>query len=178
MEKIVNNVFSTSPQVSNFRVLEYANIYSTNEHVPQENELLYVLDGKMTLHLEEHLVFQAMPGDFLIVESGISHRDEFAALKGLRIMLLHIMPSCSHYLIIRFCTGISGTILSAATLAYLSVGLDPTIPNWGAIIADGQSVFMIHPYMILWPGVWMIISVFGFIFFGEGLRERLDPRLK
>lgn len=88
MKKIVNNVFSTSPQVSNFRVLEYANIYSTNEHVPNENELLYVLDGKMTLHLEEHLVFQAMPGDFLIVESGIRHRDEFAALKGLRIMLL------------------------------------------------------------------------------------------
>ena len=88
MENNVNSIFSTSPQVINFRVLEYSNIYSTTEHIPKEHELLYVLDGKITLHLEDHLVFQAMPGDFLIVEAGTRHRDEFATLKGLRIMLL------------------------------------------------------------------------------------------
>ena len=71
-----------------FQVLEYANIYSTTEHVPATHELLYVLDGKLTLHLGNHLIFQAMPGDFLFVESGTPHRDEFAVLKGLRIMLL------------------------------------------------------------------------------------------
>lgn len=88
MESAVNNIFVTVPQVSNFRVVEYSNIYSTNEHIPREHELLYVLDGKITLHLEDHLVFHAMPGDFLIVEANTRHRDEFAALKGLRIMLL------------------------------------------------------------------------------------------
>lgn len=88
MENPVNNIFSPPPQVTNFRVLEYSNIYSTTEHIPKENELLYVLDGKIKLHLEDHLVYQAMPGDFLIVEAGTRHRDEFATLKGLRIMLL------------------------------------------------------------------------------------------
>lgn len=138
--------------------------------------------GKLMLAL----VITALPGVCRMTRSQVLSlsKKEFVEVEkamgasSLRIMLLHIMPSCSHYLIIRFCTGISGTILSAATLAYLGVGLDPTIPNWGAIIADGQGMFLIFPHMVIWPGVWMIVAVFGFIFFGEGLRERLDPRLK
>ena len=88
MEQSIKKILSNCPQLTTFRVLEYANIYSTTEHVPREHELLYVLDGKITLHWEDHLVYQAMPGDFLLVESGIRHRDEFALLKGLRILLL------------------------------------------------------------------------------------------
>ena len=88
MEQIIKNIFSTPPQATNFRIIEYDNIYSTTEHTPREHELLYVLDGKITLHWEEHLVFQAMPGDFLLVESGTRHRDEFSALKGLRILIM------------------------------------------------------------------------------------------
>ena len=88
MEQIIKNIFSTPPQATNFRIIEYDNIYSTTEHTPREHELLYVLDGEITLHWEEHLVFQAMPGDFLLVESGTRHRDEFSALKGLRILIM------------------------------------------------------------------------------------------
>lgn len=58
------------------------NIYSTTEHVPREHELLYVLDGKITLHWEDHLVPQAMPGDFLLVESGIRHGMNLHCSKG------------------------------------------------------------------------------------------------
>ena len=88
MEQIIKNIFSTPPQATNFRIIEYDNIYSTTEHTPREHELLYVLNGEITLHWEEHLVFQAMPGDFLLVESGTRHRDEFSALKGLRILIM------------------------------------------------------------------------------------------
>ena len=88
MEQCVNKILSHIPQVTNFRVIEYANIYSTNEHIPREHELLYVLDGKITLHWEDHLVYQAMPGDFLLVEAGTRHRDEFSLLKGLRILIM------------------------------------------------------------------------------------------
>ena len=88
MDQIIKNIFSTTPQATNFRIIEYDNIYSTTEHTPRKHELLYVLDGKISLHWEEHLVFQAMPGDFLLVESGTRHRDEFSSLKGLRIMIM------------------------------------------------------------------------------------------
>ncbi|MBR7105150.1 MAG: helix-turn-helix transcriptional regulator [Lentisphaeria bacterium] len=82
------DILISLPQITTFRVLEYDNRYATTEHVPASHELLYVLDGKITLHLKEQLIFYAVPGDFLIVEAGTPHRDEFALLKGLRIMLL------------------------------------------------------------------------------------------
>ena len=97
MEQCVNKILSHIPQVTNFRVIEYANIYSTTEHVPREHELLYVLDGKITLHWEDHLVYQAMPGDFLLVEAGTRHRDEFALLKGLRILIMQFHWECNEF---------------------------------------------------------------------------------
>ena len=48
MEQSVNKILNNCPQLTTFRVIEYANIYSTTEHVPREHELLYVLDGKIT----------------------------------------------------------------------------------------------------------------------------------
>lgn len=95
-----------------------------------------------------------------------------------RILIMHILPSCIDYLAIRFCSGIAGAITSTAGLAYLGVGLDPTEPNWGSMISQGQKDFMQHPHMIVWPGLVLTIVVFGFVFFGEGLREKLDPKLR
>lgn len=95
-----------------------------------------------------------------------------------RILIMHILPSCIDYLAIRFCSGIAGAITSTAGLAYLGVGLDPTEPNWGAMISQGQKDFMQYPHMIVWPGLVLTIVVFGFVFFGEGLREKLDPKLR
>ena len=97
MEQSVNKILNNCPQLTTFRVIEYANIYSTTEHVPREHELLYVLDGKITLHWEDHLVYQAMPGDFLLVEAGTRHRDEFALLKGLRILIMQFHWECNEF---------------------------------------------------------------------------------
>lgn len=96
----------------------------------------------------------------------------------LRILIMHILPSCIDYLAIRFCSGIGGAITSTAGLAYLGVGLDPTAPNWGSMVNQGQDYFTMHPHMIIVPGLVITIVVFGFVFFGEGLREKLDPKLK
>ena len=95
-----------------------------------------------------------------------------------RIIFGHIMPSCSHYLIIRFITGFAGNILATASLSYLGVGLDPSIPNWGAIVASGQGLMLIHPHLILYPGIAITITAFAFSMFGEGMREILDPKLR
>jgi AraC-like DNA-binding protein len=76
------------PSVLNFRIIEYDNVYSSHTHQSNAHELLYVLDGRMTLHLGQHLEYQAGPGDFLIIPARTPHRDEFAVLKGLRIQLI------------------------------------------------------------------------------------------
>lgn len=77
------------PKVRTFRVHEYDKVYSTYKHKSNFHELLYILEGRMTLHLGEKLKFHAIPGDFLLIPAGIPHRDEFQLLKGLRILLVH-----------------------------------------------------------------------------------------
>jgi len=96
----------------------------------------------------------------------------------LRTIFLHILPHCYSYLIIRLNTGLASTILSLTSLSYLGVGLDPTIPNWGAIIADGQSLMLLYLHLILSPGLAICITVFGFCMLGDGLRDILDPKLR
>lgn len=95
-----------------------------------------------------------------------------------RTIFLHILPHCSPYLLIRFNTGLSSTVLALASLSYLGVGLDPSIPNWGAIISEGQGMLMIYPYMVFFPGLAICLTVFGFCMFGEGMRDILDPKLQ
>lgn len=96
----------------------------------------------------------------------------------LRTIFLHILPHTTSYLLIRFTTGISGAMMSLATLAFLGVGMDPSIPNWGSIISDGQMYLFLYPYMIMYPGIALCITIFGFNLMGEGLRDILDPRYK
>ena len=91
MQEENKNFLSSQPHLREFRVLDYDNIYSQYEHKSHSHELLYVLDGRMTLHLAGNLKFQAMPGDFLLVPSEVPHRDEFARMKGLRIMILQFV---------------------------------------------------------------------------------------
>lgn len=76
------------PRINTFKILEYDNVYSNHTHQSSAHELLYVLDGRMTLHLGENLEYHAIPGDFLIIPAHTPHRDEFAVLKGLRIQLI------------------------------------------------------------------------------------------
>ncbi len=96
----------------------------------------------------------------------------------MRTIFLHILPHTASYLIIRFTTGISGCMMGLAGLAFLGVGLDPAIPNWGSIINAGLEFMYSHTYMIVYPGIALAITIFGFNMMGEGLRDILDPRYK
>ena len=89
MSEISCSIFTSPPRIRSMRVLEYDNVYATREHKSISHELLYILEGRMTLHLGENLTFHATPGDFLLIPSGTPHRDEFLLLKGLRIQLIH-----------------------------------------------------------------------------------------
>jgi len=88
MVDINRKFIDNRPDFHNFKIIDYAVCYSDHEHAASYNELLYVLSGKVTLHLHPALKFHAVPGDFLIVPAGVMHRDEFAVDKGLRILML------------------------------------------------------------------------------------------
>ena len=95
-----------------------------------------------------------------------------------RTIFLHILPQTFNYLVIRFSTGLSSTVLTTASLSYLGIGLPPEIPNWGGMISEGQSVMLIYPNLVIWPGIAIILRVFGFSMMGEGMRDILDPKYK
>ncbi len=96
----------------------------------------------------------------------------------LRTVVLHILPACSSYLLVRFSNGLSGMILSMTSLSFLGVGLDPTVANWGAMVNDGQKIMFAVPHVVMVPTFVISITVFGFAMLGDGLRDLLDPRLK
>jgi AraC-like DNA-binding protein len=85
------------PDFHNLKIIDYPGCYSDHEHAASYNELLYVLNGKVTLHMHPELKFRAVPGDFLLVPAGVMHRDEFAVDKGLRILMLQFNWNVDEY---------------------------------------------------------------------------------
>ena len=71
----------------------------------------------------------------------------------------------------------ASAILIEAGLSFLGAGVPPEIPSWGNIIAQGRTFFQIAPWTIFIPGVFLAITVLAVNLLGDGLRDRLDPRL-
>jgi peptide/nickel transport system permease protein len=96
----------------------------------------------------------------------------------LRTIGLHILPACSSYLIVRFSSGLAGSVLSMASLSYLGLGLSPLIPSWGGMVYEGQNFMFGTPHLVLYPALAICIAVFGFSLLGDGVRDLLDPKLR
>jgi peptide/nickel transport system permease protein len=68
-------------------------------------------------------------------------------------------------------------ILTEAILSFLGVGLSPDIPTWGGVMAEGRAQFNEFPHNILFPGVFLAVTVLAVNILGDGLRDTLDPRM-
>ena len=68
--------------------------------------------------------------------------------------------------------------MSAAGLAYLGLGVQPPTPEWGAMLSDGRNYLRQYPWICIFPGVAIMITVLSLNLFGDGLRDALDPKLK
>lgn len=97
--------------------------------------------------------------------------------KAPRLLARHVLPNTMAALIVQATYVCASAILTEAALSFLGVGVPPEIPSWGNIIAQGRTFFMIAPWSILIPGVFLAITVLAVNMLGDGLRDRLDPRL-
>jgi peptide/nickel transport system permease protein len=95
-----------------------------------------------------------------------------------RIMFRHILPNILSPIIISFTTGIGIRLMLAASLSFIGLGIQPPTPEWGAMISAGRNFFRNYPWQILFPGVFIFITVLSINLFGDGLRDALDPKLK
>jgi peptide/nickel transport system permease protein len=93
------------------------------------------------------------------------------------VLLRHILPSCIAPLVVQTTHMFAASILIEAALGFLGVGFPPELPTWGNVLAEGRAVFQRAPWTIVFPGLFLGLSVLAVNILGDGLRDRLDPRL-
>ena len=97
-------------------------------------------------------------------------------LKNWRIMLMHVLPNIMSPIIVQVSLGVGRAILIEASLSFLGLGVQPPTPAWGSMLANGRQFITMAWWMITFPGIAIFLSVLGFNFIGDGLREAFDPR--
>ena len=95
-----------------------------------------------------------------------------------RQMFKHLLPNAIAPIIVQVTMGIGYTMIGAASLSYLGLGVQPPMPEWGALLTEGRSVLRYHPHLSVFPGLCIAIVVLSLNMFGDGLRDALDPKLK
>ena len=93
------------------------------------------------------------------------------------ILVRHILPNCIPPLIVQTTYVCASAMLTEAILSFLGAGTPPTIPSWGNMVAEARLLFQIAPWNLLWPGVALAVTILAVNLLGDGLRDRLDPKL-
>ena len=97
---------------------------------------------------------------------------------GWRIALRHILPNVMPALLVQATLTIATAIIAEASLSFLGLGQQPPAPSWGSMLNAAQRFLTNAPWMAVWPGLAIFITVLSFNLFGDGLRDALDPRTK
>lgn len=97
---------------------------------------------------------------------------------NLRIIIFHIVPNCIGPILVQASVSIGWVVLTAASLGFIGAGITPPTPEWGLTVAEGQTVFPLAPWVSLFPGFAIFLTVVGANLLGDGLRDVMDPRLR
>lgn len=95
-----------------------------------------------------------------------------------RILFRHIFPNALAPLIVETTLSLAFAILAEAALSFFGLGTQPPDPSWGRMLSEGRAYFRQSFWMGLFPGLAIMLTVMGFNFLGDGLRDVLDPRLR
>ena len=93
------------------------------------------------------------------------------------LLVRHVLPNTIAPLIVQGTFICANAILIEAILSFLGVGIPPETPTWGNIMAEGRNLFRVYPHNIFFPGIFLALTVLAVNMLGDGLRDRLDPRL-
>jgi peptide/nickel transport system permease protein len=94
-----------------------------------------------------------------------------------RIMSRHILPNIAAPIVVQMSILIPSAILTTAGLSFLGLGVEPPTAEWGSMLQDSLKWSRIAPHLMIFPGIALMLVVFGFNTFGDGLRSALDPRV-
>lgn len=97
---------------------------------------------------------------------------------NLRIIWKYVLPNSLAPIIVQVSMGIANAILTISGLSFIGLGVPAPTPEWGSMLSSGRLYIRDHWHLVTFPGVAIMITVFAFNLFGDGLRDALDPRLK
>ncbi|MFN0116118.1 MAG: ABC transporter permease [Paracoccaceae bacterium] len=101
---------------------------------------------------------------------------KLAGKSDTRISAEHVLPNLAGLLIVQGTIQFSLGILAEAGLSYVGLGAQPPTPSWGRMLAEAQTMTALAPHVAIFPGLAIVLTVLGLNLFGDGLRDRLDPR--
>jgi ABC-type dipeptide/oligopeptide/nickel transport system permease subunit len=95
-----------------------------------------------------------------------------------RIMFHHLLPNCVGPIVVLATLEVATNIMAEAGLSFLGLGVQPPEPSWGRMLNDAQKYMVDSPWMMVFPGAAIVLTVLGLNFFGDGLRDAFDPKMK
>ncbi|MFD1567660.1 ABC transporter permease, partial [Halolamina litorea] len=116
-------------------------------------------------------VVSVVEEDFVEAAKAIGERDSY-------IVFSEVLPNALAPVIVQATITMAYAILTAAGLSFLGLGVQPPTPAWGLMISGARQYLVQAPWMAVFPGIAIAITVLGFNLFGDGLRDVLDPTLK
>lgn len=97
--------------------------------------------------------------------------------RDLRILGRHLLPNCLAPLLVSTTFGVASNILAEAGLSFLGLGVQPPAVSWGSLLSEGAVYLTVKPWLVIFPGLAITLTVLGCNLTGDGLRDLLEPRL-
>ncbi|MBI3636471.1 MAG: ABC transporter permease [Candidatus Rokubacteria bacterium] len=94
------------------------------------------------------------------------------------ILVRHILPNTLSPVIVQSSFTFAAAVLSEAALSFLGVGVPPFVPSWGNVLAEGRLYMQQAPWLVLYPGAAIMLTIFGLNLVGDGIRDALDPKVR
>ncbi len=101
-----------------------------------------------------------------------------SGVKSFKIMIKHLIPNAMGSIIVAITIGIPGAIFLESFLSFMGLGVSSPMASWGSMASEGIDAFRSHPNLLFFPAVFISITILGFNFLGDGLRDSLDPRMR
>ena len=132
------------------------------------------------------ITISCIPGNVRLIRSVVlttAEQDYVEAAKSqgasnARIIMKYVLPNAIGPIIVNTTMAISDMILSAAGLSFIGMGIQPPSPEWGSLLSNAQTYLFAAPYMLIFPGVFILMTSLAFNLVGDGLTDALDPKLK
>ena len=132
------------------------------------------------------MTISCVPGNVRLIRSvvlTVADQDYVEAARSYgtgngRIIFRYVLPNAMGPIIVNTTMCISDMILSAAGLSFIGMGIQPPAPEWGSLLSNAETYLFYAPYLLVFPGIFIILTSLAFNLVGDGLTDALDPKLK